>query len=730
MPAHSLPDPARSLVGLLPTSLSALAALAVNLRWSWDTPTRELFAHLDPAVWQATGDPLAVLRQAGDRRLATAAADPEFTARVAAAAADLDTYCTQPRWYDRLPPAPPRSIAYFSPEFGVTGALRQYSGGLGILAGDHLKTASDLGIPLIGVGLFYSRGYFTQTLDAGGWQCEDYPAPSAAELGLAPVCAAGKPVTVTVPLPGGREAVCAVWRVWIGRVPLLLLDSDTPGATAATRGITDRLYGGDAAHRLDQELVLGIGGVRAVSHHCAEWTTAEPEVYHSNEGHAAFLTLERVRQLCADGMAPQSARALVRATTVFTTHTPVPAGIDRFPREWVADAWRTAGGVPGLTAEELLGLGAEQDAALFNMAHLALRSCDRVNAVSVLHGRVSEEMFAPVLAEGVPEGRRVVAITNGVHLPTWAAPEVLAHAAPDVPAGPDALASAASAVGDTPDGGTAWHRFAALDDATLWALRGRLRERLLSHARRRLRDSWRIRGAMPAELAWTDAALDPDTLTIGFARRVPAYKRLTLMLHDQSRLAALLTDPQRPVQLIIAGKSHPHDDDGKRLIAELVQVTDRPDLRTRMVFLPDYDIDMARLLCAGCDVWLNTPLRPLEACGTSGMKAAANGGLNLSIRDGWWDECFDPGLGWAIPSRPDLTDAARDAAEAAALYDLLENSVIPLFYERVAGVPVQWLARVRHCLVQLGPRVAATRMLDEYLTRLYWPAALAGRTMR
>lgn len=716
MPSSSPRDPGAAQAALLPPSLSALAPLAVNLRWSWDGPTRELFAHLDPALWRATGDPLAVLRQAGASRLAAAAEDEEFMARVAAAAADLDSYCTQPRWYDRLPGEPPRSIAYFSPEFGVTGALRQYSGGLGILAGDHLKTSSDLGVPLIGVGLFYSRGYFTQTLDAGGWQCEEYPGPSAAELGLTPVRAAGKPVTVSVPLPGGRVAVCAVWRVWIGRVPLLLLDSDTSDATEATRSVTDRLYGGDAAHRLDQELILGIGGVRAIAHHCAEFSTAEPEVYHSNEGHAAFLTLERVRRLCADGMAPETARALVRKTTVFTTHTPVPAGIDRFPREWVADAWRTAGGVPGLTQEDLLALGAEQDAALFNMAHLALRSCERVNAVSVLHGRVSEEMFAPVLTDLMPGGRRMVAITNGVHLPTWAAPEVLAHAAP--------------AVGDTPDGGTAWHRFAEIDDSTLWALRGRLRERLVNHARQRLRDSWLTRGATPADLDWTDSALDPAALTIGFARRVPAYKRLTLMLHDQQRLAALLTDAQRPVQLIIAGKSHPHDDDGKRLIAELVRVTDRRDLRSQMVFLPDYDIDLARLLCAGCDVWLNTPLRPLEACGTSGMKAAANGGLNLSIRDGWWDECYEPGLGWAIPSRPDLTDADRDAAEATALYDLLEESVIPLFYERVAGVPVQWLARVRHCLVQLGPRVAATRMLDEYLTGLYWPAALAGRAVR
>jgi len=700
----------------LPASLAGLAVLAGNLRWSWDSATQELFAQLDPAAWQATQDPQAVLRLCPPDRLAAAAADGRFCGQVAAALRLLRDYLERPRWYQRRAGDPPRSIAYFSPEFGVTGGLRQYSGGLGILAGDHLKTASDLGIPMIGVGLFYSRGYFTQTLSAEGWQLEHYPQPDRALLGLQPVRDAhGQPVREVIALPGGRTATCAVWRVLIGRVPLLLLDSDTAESAEQTRGVTDRLYGGDPAHRLDQELVLGVGGVRAVAHHCAELGADLPEVFHTNEGHAAFLAVERIGQLAAAGVPLAEARERVRVTTIFTTHTPVPAGIDRFPAAWVADAFRGLGAIPGLPAEEICALGAEEDPNLLNMAHLALRTCARVNAVSVLHGRVSEEMFAGLLAEGVPGGRRIVPITNGVHAPTWAAPEVVEVA------GSEDIAR-------SPAGGIAWHHFAEVGDDVLWGLRTLLRERLVTEARRRLHASWEQRGAPATALAWVDDALDSQALTIGFARRVPAYKRLTLMLHDRQRLRRLLTDAQRPVQLIIAGKSHPHDDAGKRLIADIVAFSDELDVRGRVVFLPDYDIDLARVLLAGCDVWLNTPLRPLEACGTSGMKAALNGGLNLSIRDGWWDEWYDPGSGWAIPSWSGGDDpAARDAAEATALYDLLEGEVIPLFYARPAGLPTGWLAKVRHCLVHLGPRVQATRMLEDYLDHLYWPAALAGR---
>jgi len=698
----------------LPAPLAPLSELVMNLRWSWHTPSLDLFASVDPAVWQVVGqDPVRLLGEVSPERLAELAADADFLGRMAAVHADLRTYLTEPKWYQSLPGAPV-NIAYFSPEFGITEVLPQYSGGLGILAGDHLKAASDLGVPILGVGLLYRAGYFTQSLSAEGWQQERYPPLDPHGLPLTLLRTADDaPLEVAVDLTDGRVLHAQVWKAAVGRVSLLLLDSDVEANAPAERQVTDRLYGGGADHRLNQELLLGVGGVRAIRAFSALTGEPEPEVFHTNEGHAGFLGVERVRELVATGLSFDEAREAVRAGTVFTTHTPVPAGIDRFPRELVARQFAHFGGLP---VDRILELGAEDDPSLFNMAHMGLRMAQRRNGVAQLHGVVSREMFSGLWpgfdATEVP----ISSVTNGVHAPTWVAREVFALAEREI-----GTALMTEAQG--------WEQIAAVPHAALWDVRRVLRERLVVEVRRRLKESWLQRGASEAELGWTRTAFDPDVLTIGFARRVPSYKRLTLMMQDPARLRTLLLDPDRPVQLVIAGKSHPADDGGKELIQQIVRFADAHDVRHRIAFLPDYGIGMARYLYGGCDVWLNNPLRPLEACGTSGMKSALNGGLNLSILDGWWDEMYDGENGWAIPTADGVEDPARrDELEAAAFYDLVENSVRTRFYDRGAdGVPERWVDMVRHTLQTLGPKVLASRMVRDYVHQLYAPAAVASR---
>ncbi|MET8974214.1 alpha-glucan family phosphorylase [Streptomyces sp. NPDC004539] len=698
---------------VLPEALRPLAELARNLRWSWHPETRELFREVDPDRWETAGDPVRLLGAVPPRRLAELAEDTGFLARLAAAAADLDAYAAGARWYQEQPGAGelPAAVAYFSPEFGITAALPQYSGGLGILAGDHLKTASDLGVPLIGVGLLYRHGYFRQTLSRDGWQQEHYPVLDPHELPLTQLQEdGGSPARVSLALPGGRLLRARIWVAQVGRVPLLLLDSDVEENDLGERSVTDRLYGGGSEHRLLQEMLLGIGGVRAVRAYCRITGHPAPEVFHTNEGHAGFLGLERIAELRAEGLDFAAGLEAVRAGTVFTTHTPVPAGIDRFDRELVAHHFGAEAELPAIDVQDVLGLGMETypggEPGLFNMAVMGLRLAGRANGVSLLHGDVSREMFAGLWpgfdAEEVP----ITSVTNGVHAPTWVAPEVLRLGSGD--------------------------DFAALPDGELWALRRELRGQLVAEVRERLRASWRQRGAGTAELGWVDEVLDPDVLTIGFARRVPSYKRLTLMLRDRDRLTQLLLHPERPVQIVVAGKAHPADDGGKRLVQELVRFADDPRVRHRIVFLPDYGMAMARRLYPGCDIWLNNPLRPLEACGTSGMKAALNGCLNLSVLDGWWDEWFEPDFGWAIPTADGdtLEQDRRDDIEADALYDLLERRIAPRFYERgESGLPDRWTEMVRRTLTRLGPKVLADRMVREYVDRLYTPAAHAHRAM-
>ena len=731
---------------VLPEALDPLRSLMLNLRWSWHAGTRRLFASIDPANTElAEQDPVALLGLVPQDRLASLARDSGFLARLAAASADLRDYLTEPRWYQGEPADAqlPASIAYFSPEYGITAALPQYSGGLGILAGDHLKAASDLGVPLIGVGLLYRHGYFTQSLSLEGWQAERYPASDPNGLPLSLLRdEAGSPIRVCVGLADGAVLSAQIWVAEVGRVPLLLLDSYVEENEPDLREITDRLYGGGTDHRLRQELLLGIGGVRAVRAYCAATGHAEPEVFHTNEGHAGFLGLERIREYIEQGLSFDEALELCRAGTVFTTHTPVPAGIDRFPRDLVARqlAGGDSGGgaLPGLPLDRILDLGAETfaggDPAVFNMAVMGMRLAQRVNGVSKLHGSVSRGMFSGLWPGFDVAEVPITSVTNGVHAPTWVASELveLVAGSADQPAGAAGLAGGPRlrSVADPADDPTFWDR-AASDPARIWALRRLLRARLVAEARRRLRASWRQRGASDAELIWIDSVLDEDVLTIGFARRVPSYKRLTMMLHDPDRLTALLLDPDRPVQIVVAGKAHPADDGGKQLIQQLVRFADLPQVRHRIVFLPDYDMAMARTLVQGCDVWLNNPLRPLEACGTSGMKAALNGGLNLSVLDGWWDEWFDGHNGWAIPSADGVPDPGRrDELEAAALYDLIGKSVAPLFYESSGdSLPARWLDRVAHSLRGLGPRALATRMVRQYVTELYAPAARSSRVL-
>ncbi|MGW7244515.1 glycosyltransferase family 1 protein [Streptomyces sp. NPDC054804] len=718
---------------VLPDSLRPLSDLARNLRWSWHTETRDLFQTVDPERWAASeGDPVRLLGSVPTARLAELAGDRRFLRRLTAVADDLNDYVTGDRWYQSRPQAAelPAAVAYFSPEFGITAALPQYSGGLGILAGDHLKSASDLGVPLIGVGLLYRHGYFRQTLSRDGWQQEHYPVLDPNELPVVPLKDAdGTPAHVSLALPGGRPLRARIWLAQVGRVPLLMLDSDVEENDLGGRGVTDRLYGGGSEHRLLQEMLLGIGGVRAVRTYCRLTGHPEPEVFHTNEGHAGFLGLERIAELCSRGLDFDSALEAVRAGTVFTTHTPVPAGIDRFDRELVAHHFGPDAELPGIGVEHILRLGMETypggEPNLFNMAVMGLRLAQRANGVSLLHGNVSREMFSGLWpgfdADEVP----ITSVTNGVHAPTWVAPEVVRLGARQLG---DRRTEEALTVGGT----ERWDAVADVSDQEIWDLRRNLREQLVLEVRDRLRASWRQRGAGTAELGWIDHALDPDVLTIGFARRVPSYKRLTLMLRDRDRLMDLLLHAERPIQVVVAGKAHPADDGGKRLVQELVRFADDPRVRHRIVFLPDYGMAMAQKLLTGCDIWLNNPLRPLEACGTSGMKSALNGGLNLSVLDGWWDEWFQPDFGWAIPTADGAgTDPERrDDIEAAALYDLLEERVTPRFYERgQSGFPDRWIEMVRQTLTLLGPKVLAGRMVREYVERLYTPAAHAHRSM-
>ncbi|MCP2030589.1 starch phosphorylase [Okibacterium sp. HSC-33S16] len=703
----------------LPERLSALESLVGNLRWAWHLPTQELFSEISPDAWRNyQHDPVSLFGEIGQQRIDELAADDSFVERTNALRADLERYLTEPRWYQGLEGTKPASIAYFSPEYGVAAALPQYSGGLGILAGDHLKSASDLGVPLIAVGLFYRAGYFSQSLSPDGWQQETYPVLDPDGLPLRVLRQPDdSPVVITLSLPDDRVLSARVWVAAVGRVTLLLLDTDIPENSDELSRVTDRLYGGAEEHRLRQELLLGIGGVRAIRAWADRTGGGLPEVFHTNEGHAGFLGLERIGDLIRGGLSFDEALQVVRSGTVFTTHTPVPAGIDRFSADLVRRYFETDL-LPGVSVDDILALGNEPGTAggAFNMAIMGLRLGQRANGVSQLHGKVSRSMFSSLWpgfdADDVP----ITSITNGVHAPSWTAPELTA------------LAEATWGSGETTNAD--WTS-PQLSTAALWETRNIMRAELVADARRRVERAWADQNPGGVPPRWLGTILDPNILTIGFARRVPTYKRLTLMLHDTDRLRRLLTDPERPVQIVIAGKSHPADEEGKRLIQKVVEFASDPEVRERIVFLPDYDISMAQKLYPGTDIWLNNPLRPFEACGTSGMKAALNGALNLSILDGWWEEFFDGENGWAIPSAVTTDPAERDRLEANSMYELIEHQIAPLFYDRNEnGEPERWLGHVRHTLATLSPRLSADRMVRQYVSELYLPAFSSQAELR
>ncbi len=699
----------------LPSSLLPLLEIAHNLRWSWDHAAIELFRRLDRDLWEASGhNPVLLLGTVDQDALEAAASDDSFLAHMRGVAERLKFYVSREgSWYSREHGKEKDDllVAYFSAEFGITECLSIFAGGLGVLAGDHLKAASDLGLPLVGVGLLYQQGYFRQYLNGAGWQQEAYEDNDFHTLPIK----LQPELKVQVDLPHGPLSA-QVWSVSVGRLKLFLLDTNTTGNSPEDRKITYQLYGGDLEMRLKQEILLGIGGYRAL-----EAIGLKPTVYHMNEGHSAFLGLERVVRLReTQSLSFKEARTLASASLIFTTHTPVAAGHDYFPSGLIERYFNGYVQRLGINVAEFLGLGRKNPANNsedFCMTVLALRLACFSNGVSKLHGAVSRRMWNN-LWEGAPESEVPIGhVTNGVHFRSWVSFEM--NQLYDRYLGPKWR--------EEPSDPKLWERTESIPAGELWRTHERRRERLVAYARQRLRAQLLSRGAQQAAVDEAEEVLSPDHLTIGFARRFASYKRANLLIRNPERLAHILNDAARPVQIIYAGKAHPQDDTGKQLIQAIVDLARRSEFRRKIVFLENYDMSSARYMLQGCDVWLNTPLRPLEASGTSGMKAQANGVLNLSTLDGWWDEAWDLGIrqgvdvGWAIGKGETYSDASRqDDVEAQALYDVLEGEIIPAFYERRAdGLPRKWIARMKSSIAALCPEFNMHRMVKQYANEYY-----------
>jgi starch phosphorylase len=707
------PDGPRNFLTPLPPALAPVGRLALNLRWVWNHAADRVWEALNAEVWHQTRNPILVLQNTPRSRLDELARDAEFVERVRRLDRSEAEYLTRPSWFqDNSRLDPPPVLAYLSMEYGLSDALPLYSGGLGVLAGDHLKTASDLGVPLVAVGLFYREGYFRQMLDASGTQIEIYAVNSRESLPVQQVTdAEGMPLRVSIALPG-RDLRVRIWRADVGRVPLYLLDSDDPFNSPFDRGITSKLYAGDGEARLMQEIVLGVGGWRAL-----EALGHEVDVCHLNEGHAALATIERARSFAETrGCDFFTALWATRGGNVFTTHTPVAAAFDTFPLALVQKYGIGYARSCGIRPEQLIGLGRRNPGDVdepFNMAYLAARTCARVNGVSELHGRVSRVIFAPLFPRWPEDEVPVTHVTNAVHVPSWDSPWA------------DRLWTDACGKERWLGAPERLHEAVGqLSDAQLWDFRGMERRDLVDYARRRLQRQLSQRGGHEESVALAHEALDPNVLTLGFARRFTEYKRPTMLLSQPERLARLLTDPERPVQLIIAGKAHPRDELGRSFVRQWAEFVRRPEVRSRAVFLEDYDMALAENLVQGVDVWINTPRRPWEASGTSGMKVLVNGGLNLSELDGWWAEAYAPDVGWALGDGREHFEPGWDEAETEQLFALLEREVVPSFYDRDAeGIPRGWVARIRASLSRLTPRFSSNRMLADYLDRLYLPAA-------
>jgi starch phosphorylase len=703
IPALPLPD------HRLPPALDGLGRLAYNMYWSWHPEVRSLFARIDHPVWLSTRSPVAVLRASRD--WTSLLEDADFMVQYRNILADFDAYMANGRdhWYSRHhSEALGGPVAYFCAEYGLQESLPIYSGGLGVLAGDHCKTASDMALPFVAVGLFYRRGYFRQSIDADGHQEHGYFNLDPERLPLRRIVdPLGEPLTVGVELPG-RTVHAAVWLVQVGRVPLLLLDTDVPANSESDRPITHILYVRGREMRLHQELVLGIGGVRALRR-----LGISPAVWHLNEGHSAFMLVEQARELMTQGASTDEALAQVRRRAVFTIHTPVPAGNERFSaqlvRELTAPVLESSGLDVGRVLE--MGLGLEGDPGHFDMTAFALRMTTAANGVSQLHGRVANDTWSPIIDHPIR------GITNGVHPPTWVGKSMRSVF--------EELGGNLDHQENEQESGRFWERLNLVGDEDLWKAHLRQKQALGEYAKIRLRRQLARHGESPAELAELTDILDPQVLTIGFARRMATYKRAALLFSDFERIKRLITDPDRPVQFIFAGKAHPADRPGQGVIQTIFEHSRSEALRGRIFILEDYDMRVGRRLVQGVDVWLNNPRRPLEASGTSGMKAAMNGVINVSILDGWWDEGFRGDNGWAIGGRETNPDeGAQDWADALELYRLLEEEIVPLWYDRDPdGLPQGWLDRMRRAAGTSVWDFSTTRMLAEYVEQMYLPAA-------
>ncbi len=696
----------------LPARIERLGELALDLWWSWNPHARNVFRRLDYTLWRSTDhNPVRMLRLLPPAALEKASRDPIFLDLYDHALAGLDPTrtATGTWWSERMPAMPGRSIAYFSAEFAIHQSLPIYAGGLGVLAGDICKEGSDLGLPLLGVGFMYPQGYFHQHVSADGWQQEGYEQLNWADAPVTPaVTPGGRPCVVTVPL-GSRTVKVSVWRVRLGRTKLYLLDTGLEENAPWDRELSARLYGGDTETRIQQEIILGVGGVRAL-----RALGSDPVVWHLNEGHAAFVVLQRMRELTEQGQSFETALAEVRRTTVFTTHTPVPAGHDTFPFRLVeahlAGCWGTLRG----HREAFLALGNYDNGSgpHFNMTALALRTAGQVNAVSQLHAGVTRQMWAPIWP-GLKDDRHPVrALTNGIHIGTWVASRLAQLF--------DQYLGANWR--DQRDDGV-WDRVREIPDTELWGVRQELRRYLFDFIRERARQRWTNERVGGGQVLAAGTLLDPNALTIGFARRFTEYKRPELIFTDPERLARLLTAAKRPVQLVFAGKAHPADDPGKHHLQHVYQRALDGAFGGRVAFVDDYDLHVAHFLVQGCDVWLNNPRKPLEASGTSGMKAALNGVPHLSIGDGWWAEGYAGDNGWLIDGGEHPDRASTDATDADALYTLLERKVVPAFYDRDdADLPRRWLAIVRQAIRAVAPRFTTRRMVTEYVEQMYAPA--------
>ncbi len=694
----------------IPEQLEPLKRMAYNVIFSWQSGIRDLFQRIDPKMWEDSGhNPVAFMGQVSQERLDSLVCDIGFMSQLEEAANRFDQYMQSGKIGD-----PQACVAYFSAEFGLTTCVPIYSGGLGMLAGDHLKSASDLGIPLVGMGLLYQEGYFAQYLNNDGWQMERYPANDFDNMPVTRVTGAdGKQIKVYVDFKGQPVAV-AVWCVQVGRVPLYLLDTDLNENPPDIRGTTAQLYGGDKETRIRQEIVLGIGGVRAL-----KAIGLTPTAIHMNEGHSAFSALERINLLRKDhNLSFDAAREVVQASTIFTTHTPVPAGNDTFDPELARAYFEEYSKELGINWRVLLGYGRinpRDEGEAFGVTPLSLRLSSHANGVSRLHGEVSRHMWQNIWPKNPVEDTPIDYVTNGVHISSWASREVARLY--DRYLGSD--------WNEDPDPTHIWQQVKQIPLSELWRAHENCRARLVAFTRRALLQQLKNQGASTDVLRKSMEVLSPDNLTIGFARRFATYKRATLLFRDPDRLAQIINNPARPIQIIIAGKAHPQDNEGKAFIKEIIHLAREPRFQNRIVFLENYNMRMASLLVSGCDVWLNNPRRPLEACGTSGMKAVANGVLNLSVLDGWWDEGYAPEYGWAIgQGEIEPNHELQDETESRALYQLLEKQVAPLFYQRTSdNIPQLWCDMMRASIRDLVPRFSSHRMVSEYYHRFYEPSS-------